>query len=94
MTPHGVKDATTDLDQIEKLWTDTPDANIGFATGTESDLLVLDIDPRNDGGKTLARLEKELGPLPETVTAFSGGGGYHLLFKHPPFPVRKDTAAS
>jgi putative DNA primase/helicase len=57
-------------------------------------VLVLDIDPRNGGGKTLAGLEKELGPLPETVTAFSGGGGYHLLFQHPPFAVRKDSNGS
>jgi putative DNA primase/helicase len=94
MTPHGVKDATTDLDQIDAWWSENPSANIGIATGPEANVLVLDIDPRNDGGKTLARLEKELGRLPETVTAFSGGGGYHLLFKHPPFPVRKDSTGS
>jgi putative DNA primase/helicase len=94
MTPHGVKDATTNLKQIERWWSENPRANIGIAPGTDSDVLVLDIDPRNDGGKTLAQLEKELGTLPETVTAFSGGGGYHLLFKHPAFAVRKDSNGS
>ena len=54
-------------------------------------ILVLDIDPRNNGEETLARLTKELGPLPDTITAITGGGGRHLIFKHPSFPVRKDT---
>ena len=59
---------------------------------SEAGILVLDIDPRNKGNETLARLKKELGPLPDTVTALTGGGGRHLIFKHPLFPVRKDTS--
>jgi hypothetical protein len=90
-TPHGVKDATTDRGQIKSWWTASPDANIGIATGSASGILVLDIDPRNNGEETLARLTTELGPLPETITAITGGGGRHLIFKHPSFPVRKDT---
>jgi putative DNA primase/helicase len=62
MTPHGVKDATTDRNQIKSWWTESPDANIGIATGSEAGILVLDIDPRNKGMETLARLKKELGP--------------------------------
>ena len=54
--------------------------------------MVLDIDPRNGGTETLRNLEAELGPLPDTVTANTGGGGRHLFFKHPRFAVRKDTA--
>ena len=92
MTPHGVKDATTDRDQIRAWWTENPNANIGIATGSEAGILVLDIDPRNKGKETLTRLKKELGSLPDTVTAITGGGGRHLIFKHPPFPVRKDTS--
>jgi putative DNA primase/helicase len=91
MTKHGVNDATTDRDQIKAWWTDSPNANIGIATGSRSGILVLDIDPRNDGKKTLKRLKKELGPLPDTVTALTGGGGRHLVFQYPPFPVRKDN---
>jgi putative DNA primase/helicase len=91
MTKHGVNDATTNPDQIKSWWAASPDANIGIATGSESGILVLDIDPRNDGARTLKRLKKQLGPLPETVTALTGGGGRHLIFKHPSFPVRKDT---
>jgi hypothetical protein len=92
MTAHGVNDATTDRNRINTWWTESPNANIGIATGSEAGILVLDIDPRNKGKETLARLKKEVGPLPDTVTALTGGGGRHLVFQHPPFPVRKDTS--
>ena len=36
MTKNGVKDATTDLDQIRKWWQRWPNANIGVATGSAS----------------------------------------------------------
>ena len=91
MTSHGVNDATTDHEQIDKWWTEHPDANIGIAAGRGSGILVLDIDPRNGGTETLQRLEKELGPLPETVTSNTGGGGEHRIFEYPDFTVRKDS---
>src|SRR6266436_1597852 len=52
-TPHGVKEATTDRDQIKSWWTASPNANIGIATGSQSGIIVLDIDPRNDGAESL-----------------------------------------
>ena len=90
-TAHGVKDATMNHEQIVAWWTDCPDANVGIAPGRSAGIIVLDIDPRNGGNEILKALEVELGALPETVTATTGGGGRHLFFKHPPFPVRKDT---
>ena len=72
ITRHGVKDATVKRGQIKKWWKASPDANIGIATGSKSGILVLDIDPRNGGDKNLKRLKKELGPLPQTVTALTG----------------------
>jgi transposase len=86
-TPHGVKDATTDRNQIKAWWGESPDANIGLAPGREWDILVLDIDPRHGGEKTLRQLKRKFGALPETVTANTGGGGQHLFFKHPNFNV-------
>ena len=73
-------------------WTASPNANIGIAAGSKSGIIVLDIDPRNGGYKSLKRLKEELGPLPDTVTARTGGGGRHLVFKYPSFAVRKDTS--
>jgi hypothetical protein len=41
-TPNGCTDATTDLDQIKKWWTQWPNANIGIATG--NGIGVVDLD--------------------------------------------------
>jgi putative DNA primase/helicase len=92
MTDHGVKDATTDRHQIRTWWTEGPEANIGIAVGREAGILVLDIDPRHGGKDTIEQLKRELGLLPDTVTGLTGGGGHHLIFKHPAFRIRKDTA--
>lgn len=92
ITQHGVNDATTNRKQIKRWWTANPNANIGIATGSKSGIIVLDIDPRNRGVKSLERRKKELGPLPDTVIALTGGGGRHLVFKYPSFVVRKDTS--
>jgi P4 family phage/plasmid primase-like protien len=90
-TRHGVKDATTDHDQVRRWWADDPLANVGIATGAETGILVLDVDPRHGGTSTMEKLQAELGPLPATVTASTGGGGRHLMFAYPSFRVRKDT---
>src|SRR5450759_618437 len=91
LTPHGLKDASRDRTTIKKWWRDNPDANIGIAVGSKSGVIAIDIDPRNGGTTTLQKTEKELGKLPDTVTTLTGGGGRHLIFKHPSFPVRKDS---
>jgi putative DNA primase/helicase len=91
-TEHGAKDASTDLVQIRRWWRKWPDANVGIRVGEDAGIIVLDIDPRNGGSATLEALEAELGVLPETVTAKTGGGGLHLVFQHPDLPVGKDSA--
>jgi hypothetical protein len=65
-----------------------PDANLGIVTGGISKLIVLDIDPKHGGDDTLERLERRFGRLPMTVESRTGGGGRHLYFKHPGYPVR------
>ena len=75
--------ATTSEEAITSRWTKNPNANIGIATGKKSGILVLDIDPRHDGDKTLNKLERQYGTLPQTVTALTGGGGQHRIFKYP-----------
>lgn len=80
-TPQGLKDASTDPDQINQWWTYWPDANIGIVAGAISGIIVLDVD--EGGEETLQRLQDQHGPLPETITALTGGGGKHIYFKHP-----------
>ena len=91
-TQHGVHDATCDKAKIESFWSKWPNANIGIATGRVSGFVVINIDPRNGGLETFERLEADLGPLPETPTAFTGGDGAHLLFDLPLIAIGKDAA--
>ena len=89
MTAHGVKNATTNFDTIEKWWTRYPNANIGIACGAVSGgLLVVDLDEKENGvsgSDSLHNWERENGKLPETVRSITGKGGAHLLFRidHP-----------
>jgi hypothetical protein len=76
LVPHGLTDATRDLDAISAWWSRHPEANIGLATGHVFD--VLDVD--GPLGATSIRdfaAEHALrgtGPLVRT-----GSGGWHYL---------------
>ena len=80
-TIHGCRDATCDPAIIRAWFARWPNANIAIATG--DGLLVIDIDPRNGGGETLAKLEAEHGPFPREAAVVSGGGGIHLYYRYP-----------
>lgn len=75
--------ATTDERTIQRWRAQWPGTNVGVATGTESGVVVLDVDPRNGGDATLAALEAEHGALPATPTVLTGGGGLHYYFAYP-----------
>jgi len=80
----GVLDATTDLDQIATWWSGRyAGANIGVRL--PDPVMVVDVDPRNGGAESLARLLARYGPLPPTLTAESGrgDGGCHRYFRRP-----------
>ena len=74
--------ASTDPKQIDEWWTRWPDANIGIVTGKISGLLVIDVDPRHGGNKSLDDLFKKHGK-PKTYVVGTGGGGLHLYFQYP-----------
>ena len=89
-SPNGQKDATTDLAQIEKWWTENPDYNIGLYAAP-SGFFVIDIDPRHGGDKSYDKLvERSLGEMPVTVEAITGvwgsdaKRGRHLIYKCDP----------
>jgi putative DNA primase/helicase len=90
-TQHGLNDATTDPDQIRAWWGKWPNANVGVRTGRISGILVIDADPRNGANETSKVVRKELGPLPRSPKASSGGGGRHYVFQYPGFEVRSDN---
>lgn len=81
----GVLDSTTNIDQIAQWWGGRyAGCNIGGRV--PESMIVLDIDPRHDGDRSIASLEDSYGPLPETLTTISGrgDGGRHLFFRRPP----------
>ena len=49
LTPNGLKDATTNPEQIRNWWTRWPDANIGIVTGKVSGIVVVDVDAGKGG---------------------------------------------
>jgi len=79
----GFKAAMTDAEAIERAWTKRPECNIGIATGTPSNgIIVIDFDNHDvDGMDYLHDWESEHGELPETASAKSGSGGYHLYYR-------------
>lgn len=84
LTQHGVKDATTDISQIDEWWLKKfPGANIGVATGGGANLTVLDVDERHGGYESL----KKVPALPATLTSRTGGGGLHKFYLSPGFRV-------
>ena len=81
-TKNGVKDATKDLSVIKEWFTKWPNSNIGIATGRPSGFIALDFDGE-EGERSLNELQSVYGGLPVTVAQLTGGGGRHILFKHP-----------
>jgi hypothetical protein len=81
---HGVTHATTDLDVIRDWWRRAPNANIGIAC---RDLLVVDVDVRNDGEAELMLLLPGPGALPRSPTQRTGTDGWHYLFRRPDAPL-------
>jgi len=90
---NGLSDATTNEIRIRAWWTKWPDANVGIATGSPADIIVVDMDNKRgvNGSGNLAALSSSLGGIPETLTATTGCGE-HLFFKHPGALVRNNTS--
>jgi hypothetical protein len=92
LAPNGRNSATMNPGIIKKWWGKYPQANIGIATGPESGLLVVDLDPRNGSEASLKRLEREHGALPVfTPKVHTGGGGEHSYLAHPGHKVKSDS---
>ncbi len=91
ITQSGHKDATTERKFIQSWWEEHPDANIGVVTGKDSNIFVLDIDPRNGGKESLRQLKSKFGNLPKTVKSRTGGKGLHYFFKYPAGSIKSSN---
>lgn len=82
LTCHGFYAATTDRARFAEILRRVPDGQLAIRTGEVSGLVVVEVDPKNDGLSTLAQLDAR-GVLPGTLMVQSGGGGVHLYYGHP-----------
>lgn len=84
--PYGAKwqkYLTTDLTILHDEWKGWKgESNVGFATGSLSGLVIIDIDGET-GFKSLAALEAMYEPLPKTILSITGSGGHHYIFRIP-----------
>jgi hypothetical protein len=75
ITAHGLHDASTNREQLERWWRRSRQANVGLATGHLFD--VLDIDGPT-GERSIARLSAQHPFGPPGPLVRTGRGGWHL----------------
>lgn len=77
ITPHGCLDATDDDATIAAWWRQTPDANIGIATGPATGLLVVDLDgPAGEAAWASIVADEDV-----TTARAKTANGQHLYFR-------------
>jgi hypothetical protein len=81
-TPHGFRDASKDADIITELWRRYPGPLVGIATGSASNLAVLDLDMKHS--EALRWWRDNESRLPVTRSFRTRSGGVHLYFQHAP----------
>ena len=95
LTPHGCKNAKKDPGAIRSWWKRWPNASIGVATGSASNLIVIDEDIDEDKGlngyHSIKAWERENGELPETVRAITGRGGAHVYYGYDGNDIKNRT---
>jgi len=91
--PRGLHNATVDRALIERWWGVGVPYNIGLRTGRESGIVVIDVDPRHDGDARLAEHECRFGVMPPTWRFLTGGGGEHIVFRHPGHRIQNSAGA-
>ena len=85
-TANGVKDASTDSEQVMRWFGNGRVYNIGIAAGADSKLAILDIDPKNGGDEAVKRYK-----IPKTLEVITGSGGRHYYFADPKGTVKNSS---
>ncbi len=81
LAPHGVHDASSRRDTVARWWQLVPHANVGIRTGSQSGLVVLDVD--GPAGRRALHALVAAHALLQASWARTGGGGWHAYFAHP-----------
>lgn len=74
--------ATTDEMAIRKWAAIHVGSNFGMATGKESGVFVVDIDPKDGGERTWHKIVADH-KIPKTMAVITGSGGKHIYFEYP-----------
>ena len=90
-TADGLKSATVDAGTIKQWWQQEPQYNVAIATGTQSNIFVLDVDGPDAEGE-LSKLEREHGALPPSVEVITPRPGRHIYFRMPRASVRNSAS--
>lgn len=77
-TARGFKDATTDLDQVDRWWTANPHANIGLPTGRRFDVIDIDGPP---GYRSFGTMREQNLLPPVLAWAATPRGGQHAYIR-------------
>lgn len=80
--PAWQRQASSDPADLRAWWGRGNDG-VGVATGAESGVVVIDLDPRHGGDESFAELLRARGERVDTLRVATGGGGWHLYFKAP-----------
>ena len=90
--------ATADPAEVRRDFTRWPNARIGIPTGAGNRIVVVETDTVAghgvDGAASLAQLEAQHSPLPDTLMACSPSGSLHRYFRHPGPAIKTKTTAS
>lgn len=76
---HGLKAASTNVHMINNWFATFPTANIGVATGKQSGIWAIDVDPHKGGDDSRDKICE----LPECYHTLTGGGGDHFIYQYP-----------
>lgn len=79
---NGVKGATDDPAVVHEWARTWPETNWGLACGSDSEIVVIDIDAGHGGFESIDEYEEINGPLPKTLQSTTGGGGRHLFYAY------------
>lgn len=85
LAPHGLTDATTDIETIRKWWRREPRASIGILTDSKKSKIFMVGPDGKLGVEQFAALQVLHGELPRTPKARSGNAdpGEHYIFRWP-----------
>lgn len=95
LAPHGLNDATDDLEQVRAWWTTEPEANIGLATGRASGVVVIDLD--GEAAEDAYGFLLYTHGAPGSRTAPDGasvrtGSGWHLYLNPGDYDIRNSAS--